>query len=138
MQSFNCHSLLLGLVAMIAGEHAVYAANILAITPIAAASHWNVMSSVLEVLVNRGHRITVVSPFPRKVPHENYTEIDLSKLVPFAIASPWDTVNIPKDYSANRVRSVACGTGPGVTCRHSVGLKKKRKKIQTRTRLLWI
>ncbi|XP_060867150.1 UDP-glucosyltransferase 2-like [Metopolophium dirhodum] len=70
----------------------ISAAKILAITPIAAASHWNVMSSVLEVLLNRGHTITVVSPFPRKIPHENYTQIDVSKLVPFAIASPWETV----------------------------------------------
>lgn len=70
------------------------AAEILAITPIAAASHWNVMSSVLEVLLNRGHKITVVSPFPRKTPNENYTQIDVSKLVPFAIASPWETVKI--------------------------------------------
>lgn len=69
-------------------------AEILAITPIGAASHWNVMSSVLEVLINRGHKITVVSPFPRKTPHENYTEIDVSKLVPFAIASPWETVKL--------------------------------------------
>ncbi|VVC25654.1 UDP-glucuronosyl/UDP-glucosyltransferase [Cinara cedri] len=86
-----CWLLLSGLIAV--GERrAADAANILAITPIAAASHWNVMSSVLDVLVNRGHKITVVSPFPRKTPHENYTTIDVSKLVPFAIASPWDTV----------------------------------------------
>lgn len=68
-------------------------AEILAITPLAAASHWNVMSSVLEVLLNRGHKITIVSAFPRKTPHENYTHIDISKLVPFGIASPWETVN---------------------------------------------
>lgn len=73
-------------------KNTIYGAEILAITPIAAASHWNVMSSVLEVLINRGHKITVVTPFLRKTPHENYTEIDVSKLVPFAIASPWKTV----------------------------------------------
>lgn len=72
---------------------ATNAAEILAITPIGGTSHWNVMSSVLEVLLNRGHKVTVVSPFPRKIPHENYTEIDVSKLVPIAIASPWDTVS---------------------------------------------
>jgi glucuronosyltransferase len=80
--------ILLGL----ATTNTINAANILAITPIGAASHWNVMSSILEVLLNRGHSITVVTPFPRKIPHENYTEIDMSKLVPFAIASPWETV----------------------------------------------
>ncbi|XP_050442565.1 UDP-glucosyltransferase 2-like [Adelges cooleyi] len=68
------------------------AAEILAVSPIAAASHWNVMSSVLEALVARGHKITVVSPFPRKTPHENYTHVDISKYVPFAIAQPWDKV----------------------------------------------
>lgn len=68
------------------------AAEILAISPIAGASHWNFMSSVLEVLLNRGHKITVLTAFSRRTPHENYTEIDLSKLVPIAIGSPWQTV----------------------------------------------
>jgi len=86
---------------LLATTDTINAANILAITPIAAASHWNVMSSVLEVLLNRGHTITVVSPFPRKTPHENYTQIDVSKLVPFAIASPWETVKISQNYFGN-------------------------------------
>uniref|UniRef100_A0A2H8TVL7 UDP-glucuronosyltransferase 2B7 n=1 Tax=Melanaphis sacchari TaxID=742174 RepID=A0A2H8TVL7_9HEMI len=72
--------------------YTINAAKILAFTPIAGASHWNVMSSVLEVLLNRGHSITVVTPFLRKIPHENYTEIDISKLVPLAIGSSWKTV----------------------------------------------
>ncbi|XP_026808298.1 UDP-glucuronosyltransferase 1-7-like isoform X1 [Rhopalosiphum maidis] len=76
----------------LATTNTINAAKILAITPIAGASHWNVMSSILEVLLNRGHSITVVTPFLRKIPHENYTEIDMSKLIPFAIASPWETV----------------------------------------------
>lgn len=74
--------------------HTINAAEVLAITPIGASSHWNIMSAVLEALLKKGHKITVVSPFPRKVSHENYTEIDVSKLVPFAIASPWKTVKI--------------------------------------------
>jgi len=85
---------LLWMLLVLAATDTISAAKILAITPIAGASHWNVMSSVLEVLLNRGHTITVVSPFLRKIPHENYTEIDVSKLVPFAIASPWETVKI--------------------------------------------
>lgn len=80
--------ILLGLVT----TDTINAARILAITPIAGASHWNVMSSVLEVLLNRGHSITVATPFLRKIPHENYTEIDLSKRIPLAIGSPWKTV----------------------------------------------
>jgi len=90
----KCTKYLLWILLLVATTDTINAAKILAITPIAAASHWNVMSSVLEVLLNRGHTITVVSPFPRKTPHENYTQIDVSKLVPFAIASPWETVKI--------------------------------------------
>lgn len=85
---------LLCILLVLATTDTIGAAKILAITPIGGTSHWNVMSSVLEVLLNRGHSITVVSPFPRKIPHENYTQIDLSKLVPIAIASPWETVKI--------------------------------------------
>lgn len=77
----------------------IHAAEILAITPIAATSHWNVMSSILEVLINRGHKVTVVTPFSRKTPHENYTQIDVSKQVPFAIASSWKTVKIEFIYA---------------------------------------
>lgn len=75
-------------------SNTIHAAEILAITPIAAASHWNVMSSVLEVLISRGHKVTVVTSFSRKTPHENYTQIDVSKLVPLAMASPWKTVKV--------------------------------------------
>jgi len=87
---------LLWILLVLATTNTISAAKILAITPIAAASHWNVMSSVLEVLLNRGHTITVVSSFPRKIPHENYTQIDVSKLVPFEMASPWETVKYPQ------------------------------------------
>lgn len=80
--------ILLGLVA----TDTTNAARILAITPIGGASHWNVMSSVLEVLLNRGHSITVATTFLRKIPHENYTEIDLTRRIPLAIGSPWETV----------------------------------------------
>lgn len=83
---------LLWLLFGLAFTNTINASEILAITPIGGASHWNVMSSVLEVLIERGHKVTVVSPFSRKTPHENYTHIDTSKLVPLAIASPWETV----------------------------------------------
>lgn len=85
---------LLWLLFGLAFTNTINASEILAISPIAAASHWNVMSSVLEVLIDRGHKVTIVSSFPKKTPHENYTHIDISKLVPHAIASPWETVRI--------------------------------------------
>ncbi|XP_050522156.1 UDP-glucosyltransferase 2-like isoform X2 [Daktulosphaira vitifoliae] len=68
------------------------AAEILAVSPIPGTSHWNVMSSVLEILMDRGHKITVVSAFPRKIPHENYTNIDISNLVHISVAEPWEKV----------------------------------------------
>ncbi|XP_025411428.1 UDP-glucuronosyltransferase 2A3-like isoform X2 [Sipha flava] len=76
----------------LAYTNTINASEILAITPIPGTSHWNLMSSVLEVLIDRGHKVTIVSSFPRKTPHENYTHIDLSKSMPIVMASPWETV----------------------------------------------
>jgi glucuronosyltransferase len=78
----------------LAYTNTINASEILAITPIPGTSHWNLMSSVLEVLIDRGHKVTIVSSFPRKTPHENYTHIDLSKSMPIVMASPWETVKI--------------------------------------------
>jgi len=85
---------LLWLLFVLATINTINAAEILTVSTFASVSHWNVMSSVIEVLLNRGHKMTVISAFTRKTPHENYTEIDLSLLVPKALASTWKTVKI--------------------------------------------
>lgn len=54
--------------------------RILAISPIAAKSHWNFMSAILQVLTERGHHVTVFTPLPEGN-RENYTEIDTSKVI---------------------------------------------------------
>lgn len=41
----------------------VDAANILAVETIPGKSHWNVMRSVLRALTERGHTVTVFTPF---------------------------------------------------------------------------
>jgi hypothetical protein len=67
-------------------------ARILAMMPIAAKSHWNVVDSVLQTLVARGHHVTAITPFPKNRPVANYTEVDMSRLVPSGVSVPWDTV----------------------------------------------
>jgi len=52
--------------------------RILAISAIAAKSHWNFMEGILRALTDHGHQITVLTPFPNG-DRENYTEIDSSK-----------------------------------------------------------
>lgn len=82
-----------GLVAATGGGGAVDAAEILAISPIASGSHWTFMSSVLDVLLDRGHKVSVVTAYRRPVPHENYTHIDIAGSVDVAVASAWDVVS---------------------------------------------
>ncbi|XP_050539695.1 UDP-glucosyltransferase 2-like isoform X2 [Daktulosphaira vitifoliae] len=55
-------------------------ARILAIETLAGKSHWNVMNSVLRVLVDHGHNVTVFTSFVEG-DRDNYTEIDLSNVI---------------------------------------------------------
>lgn len=40
------------------------------------------MQALMEVLVDNGHEVVELSPFPLKVPRANYTDLDLSKHFP--------------------------------------------------------
>ncbi|KAL4135966.1 hypothetical protein QTP88_007543 [Uroleucon formosanum] len=53
------------------------AANILAVETIPSKSHWNVMRAVLQALTDRGHTVTVFTPFLDGHRH-GYTVVDLS------------------------------------------------------------
>lgn len=55
-------------------------ARILAVEPAAGKSHWNVVSSVIRVLTDNGHHVTVFTSFTDGN-RENYTEVDISKKV---------------------------------------------------------
>lgn len=55
----------------------VETARILAVESIAGKSHWNYVSSILRVLSNNGHQVTVFTPFPEGE-RANYTEVDTS------------------------------------------------------------
>lgn len=67
-------------------------AQILALLPIAARSHWNVMDVVLQTLVARGHNVTAVTPFIKANPIANYTEVDTSMLLPSGVSMSWDKI----------------------------------------------
>lgn len=67
-------------------------AHILAMLPIAARSHWNVLDAVLQTFVARGHSVTAVTPFLKDGPVANYTEVDISQLTPSGVSIPWDFV----------------------------------------------
>lgn len=53
------------------------AANILAVQAIPGKSHWNVMRAVLRALTDRGHTVTVFTPFVDGN-RDGYTEVDVS------------------------------------------------------------
>ncbi|CAI6344987.1 unnamed protein product [Macrosiphum euphorbiae] len=56
----------------------VDAANILAVETIPGKSHWNVMRSVLRALTERGHTVTVFTPFVDG-DRDGYMEVDVSE-----------------------------------------------------------
>lgn len=53
------------------------AANILAVQPFAGKSQWNTMNAVLRALTDRGHNVTVFTPFPVG-DRDNYVEVNTS------------------------------------------------------------
>ncbi|VVC34040.1 Hypothetical protein CINCED_3A018919 [Cinara cedri] len=88
-------------------------ARILAIETIAAKSHWNFMSAVLRSLTGGGHNVTVFTPFP-KGNEENYTEVDMSDVLPVKIGM--DLTSVIQDFGdarslvskATEIMSVFC------------------------------
>ena len=56
--------------------HGAHGAKILGIFPLPGKSHFIISSALLKELANRGHQVTVFSPFPEKSPIPNYTNID--------------------------------------------------------------
>lgn len=56
----------------------VESARILVISPIPGLSHWNFMTGINNALIDRGHHVTVLTPFLNGN-RDNYTEIDVTK-----------------------------------------------------------
>uniref|UniRef100_A0AAG5DJ22 UDP-glucuronosyltransferase n=1 Tax=Anopheles atroparvus TaxID=41427 RepID=A0AAG5DJ22_ANOAO len=58
-------------------------ARILSVNVFPGRSHWMMISAILEELLERGHELTVISNYPRKQPHPNYTEIVIAPIYDF-------------------------------------------------------
>lgn len=52
-------------------------AKILGIFPINSENHYYLGNALMKELANRGHQVTVLSPFALDHPSENYTSIDI-------------------------------------------------------------
>ncbi|VVC33548.1 UDP-glucuronosyl/UDP-glucosyltransferase [Cinara cedri] len=72
------------------------AANILAVQSFSGKSHWNMMSGVLRALTDRGHNVTVFTPFVDG-DRKNYAEVDMSREL-----KPLISVNIKLIYNVVR------------------------------------
>lgn len=78
MSSFAVVSIALCVCLALVQRTPVDAANILAVQSIAGESHWNVMLAVLWALTDRGHSVTVFTPFADG-DRPGYTEVDVSE-----------------------------------------------------------
>lgn len=75
---------------------AVRGARILAIEPYGSRSHWQYMTSILDLLTAR-HQVTVITPL-LKGDRENYTEIDASRVFP--IYAELNTVRLIEEFGS--------------------------------------
>ena len=55
--------------------------KVLGILPYGSKSHFSIGHSILTSLLDAGHVITVISPYPQKKPVKNYHDIDVSSLL---------------------------------------------------------
>ena len=55
--------------------------KVLGIIPFPSKSHFAIGNGIIESLVDAGHEVTVMSPYPQKAKRENYHEIDVSKIL---------------------------------------------------------
>lgn len=67
---------------LVFGVSFCYGARILALVPFNSRSHFISMEPLFKALAARGHNVTVFSSFPQKSPLPNYTDVDLSSILP--------------------------------------------------------
>lgn len=59
----------------------IQAYNILALLPLPLRSHYIIYESILTELASRGHNVTVVNPFPKSQPINNFLDVDVSSCI---------------------------------------------------------
>ena len=87
-----------GLILSIFVAQGAHGAKILGVFPLPGKSHFAVSSSLMKELANRGHQVTVVSPFPEKSPVPNYTDIDTRSTREFLLQSTGTSDYLNKLY----------------------------------------
>ncbi|CAH1403021.1 unnamed protein product [Nezara viridula] len=63
------------MIALLCTIAAAYGSNILAVMPFPTFSHLNAFLPIMKELANRGHNVTMVSPYPQKKPIPNFRDI---------------------------------------------------------------
>ncbi|GJQ84872.1 hypothetical protein Trydic_g18400, partial [Trypoxylus dichotomus] len=88
-------------------------ANILAIAPLGARSHYNIMEKLLRKLAVRGHEVDVVTHFPSRTPTPRYNEFSVRGSLPILINNM--TIEDVKDKKIiQQLFLVINSTGPRV------------------------
>lgn len=77
------------------------AANVLALVPLPARSHWIIMEPLFKELAARGHQVTVFSTFPQKNPLANYTDVDFSVQLP-VLTNKWSLDMVEQEFTSPR------------------------------------
>lgn len=104
-------------------------ARILVIFPFQAKSHYNVFEPLLKRLSARGHEIVAASHYPQKVPLANFTDVDLSSIMPSLI----DSVPIIKYTALQNMKYVFGDLGPKI-CDPVLNHPELKRIIETRER----
>lgn len=55
--------------------------KVLGVLPFSSKSHFAIGNSIVKSLLNAGHEVTVISPYPQKKKLENYRDIDVSSIL---------------------------------------------------------
>lgn len=82
------------LISAIATKYHINGYRLLGIFPFQTRSHFVMFEAMLKNLARNGHQVDVISPFPLKKPHPNYTD-----LFEFSIGAPQFTNNFTYDQT---------------------------------------
>ncbi|KAL3270165.1 hypothetical protein HHI36_009222 [Cryptolaemus montrouzieri] len=75
--------------------HGIDGAKILGIFPVVGQSHYLAGSTLMKILAEKGHDVTIISPFSEKNPPKNYKEVVLKGVYEKAKANAPSMFNIP-------------------------------------------
>ncbi|XP_037945448.1 UDP-glycosyltransferase UGT5-like [Teleopsis dalmanni] len=83
----------IAVIANICLQTSTEALNILGVLPFGAHSHYIIGAKILQALARKGHKVTVITPYPLKQPMDNYDEIPIPNAVKVLQVSKDDLLN---------------------------------------------